>query len=264
MRKIILSLLIAICPLASAEWVNAGPSEDGTFSVYIDNNSIRRNGSIIRVSWIKNYPSVQSTRRGKKYQSVHLINVYDCKAELSKLSSIAFHSEPMGAGEAVISAVYEEAQFTQILSSNEDTLVWQFVCKNTNKEGGSPSQKSKLPPNEGGGQKLVKLFVAGPDEGNVAGATIYFNQKSLAGNLTNKNFALVVDYPDPLAVEKSMMRSAVMKMEMNCGESLIRLVKIELMSDKVGNGDLIKVIEGDSWRKIPDNFYMRPDLVCVK
>jgi len=126
------------------------------------------------------------------------------------------------------------------------------------------SQKSKLPPNEGGGQKLVKLFFAGPDEGNLAGATIYFNQKSLSGNFTNKNFALVADYSNPLAFEKSMMRSAVMKMEMNCDEALIRPVKIELMSDPVGNGDLIKVIDGDSWRKLPDNFYMLPDLVSVK
>ena len=55
-----------------------------------------------------------------------------------------------------------------------------------------------------------------------------------------------------------------MKMEINCDESLIRLVKIELMSDKVGNGDLIKVVEGDSWRKLPANFYMLLDLVCVK
>ena len=265
MKIIILSLLIAICPLASAEWVNAGSSEDGAFGVYIDSNSIRKSGPIIRVSWIKNYSSVQSTRKGKKYKSVQTVSVYDCKAELSKISSIAFHSESMGAGEAVISTVFqEEDQFSPILSSSEDTLVWQFVCRNTNKEGGSPSQKSKLPPHEGVGKKLVKLFVAGPDEGNEAGATIYFDQKSLAGNSTNKKFALVIDYLDPLAVEKSMMKSAVMKMEMNCGESLIRAVKIELMSDKVGNGDLIKVVEGDSWRKLPANFYMLPDLVCVK
>ena len=265
MKIIILSLLIAICPLASAEWVNAGSSEDGAFGVYIDSNSIRKSGPIIRVSWIKNYLSVQSSRKGKKYKSVLIVSVYDCKAESSKLSSIAFHSESMAAGEAVISAVFEEEDpLLPILSSSEDTVVWQFVCKNTNKEGGSPSPKSKLPPNEGGGKKLVKLFVAGPDEGNEAGATIYFDQKSLAGNFTNKKFALVIDYPDALAVEKSMMRSSVMKMEMNCDESLIRLVKIELMSDKVGNGDLIKVVEGDSWRKLPANFYMLLDLVCVK
>ena len=136
MKIIILSLLIAICPLASAEWVNAGSSEDGAFGVYIDSNSIRKSGPIIRVSWIKNYLSVQSSRKGKKYKSVLIVSVYDCKAESSKLSSIAFHSESMAAGEAVISAVFEEEDpLLPILSSSEDTVVWQFVCKNTNKEG---------------------------------------------------------------------------------------------------------------------------------
>ena len=267
MKNFMALVLASICSLASAEWINAGTSEDGSFDILIDNSSIRRTGLISQVSWIKNYSAIQSTRRGKgkKYKSVQMVSVYDCKLELSKLASIAFYSESMAAGEAVISNVYQEEEpFSPILSSSEDALVGQFVCKNTIIERGSKSQKNNFPPNAGGDKELVKLFVAGPDEGNEAGATVYLDQNSFAGTLVKKKFVLVIDYPDPLAVEKNMMKSTVMRMEMNCSESLIRALKLELMSEQLGAGNLIKAIDGDSWRKVPSNFYMLPDLVCKK
>jgi hypothetical protein len=265
MKNIIALLLASICSLASAEWINVGASEDGSFDIFIDNSSIQKIGSISQVSWIKNYSSIQSTRRGKKYKSVHMVSVYDCKLELSKFASIAFYSESMAAGEAVISNVNKEDEpFSPILSSSDDAMVWQFVCKNTNIERGNKSQKNNLPTKAGGDKELVKLFVAGPDEGNEAGATIYLDQNSFAGNLVKKKFVLVIDYPEPLAVEKNMMKSTVMRMEMNCGESLIRAVKLELMSEQLGAGNLVKAVDGDSWRKVPSNFYMLPDLVCKK
>ncbi len=261
MKKLVLFVMMVISPLSWAEWVSAGSTIDGAGEVYFDSTSVQKNGSVIKVFWIKNYPSQQATRKGKKYQSVKIFGIYDCKSETSKRPSIVFYSGSMGAGEAVISAVFQEEdeKFTPLLPDTEDAMISKIVCNDLN----IGNQRDALP-NAGGGKKLIKLFVAGPNEGNEAGASVYIDSKSLTGSFPNKKFTLVIDYPAPMAVEKFMMNSAVMKMEMNCSESSIRLVKIELMSDKLGSGDLLKNVEGDTWRKIPANFHMLPDLVCVK
>lgn len=113
-------------------------------------------------------------------------------------------------------------------------------------------------------KKWIKLFIAGSEEGNEAGSTIYFETESVNGGFTQKKLSLLIDYPTPRPIEKHMMNSAVMKIELNCSELLMRLIKIELMTHNMGGGTMIQTIEGDSWRKVPSKFHMLPNLVCSK
>jgi hypothetical protein len=264
MKNIMALVLASICSLASAEWINAGTSQDESYEVYIENTSIEVSGSIAKVLWMQNYLPASGTRKNRKWKSVQHISIYDCNAKTGRQASVAFYSNQMGAGEAGLSEVFGEEEFGPVLSGTVDEMVLKIACKSGGREGANSSQKTRSSTQTSNAKKLVKLFVAGPEEGNEAGATIYLDQTSFGGNLVKKKFVLVIDYPDPLAVEKNMMKSTVMRMEMNCGESLIRAVKIELMSEQLGAGHLIKAIDGDSWRTVPSNFYMLPDLVCKK
>ncbi len=78
-RLIALSLFLV--PLAShaADWVEISSDPESTF--YFDRSTLRRDGDIVEVLLLWNFPEVQLTRRPiKPYLSATRLTRFDCKA----------------------------------------------------------------------------------------------------------------------------------------------------------------------------------------
>jgi uncharacterized caspase-like protein len=112
--------------------------------------------------------------------------------------------------------------------------------------------------------KWVKLLTAGPDAGKDAGATFYLNSSTVTKDSPVKKFDLMENFPTPISIGESTMKSVILKMEFNCTTSMVRVVTIEMMSGEMGTGNLFNTEKGDTWRANPSEFHMLPPLVCKK
>ena len=74
-------LLLSLLPLAATarEWVAISADAESTF--YFDRDSLKRDGDIVEVVLLWDFPDVQLTRRPvKPYLSATRLTRYDCKA----------------------------------------------------------------------------------------------------------------------------------------------------------------------------------------
>ncbi len=73
--------LLCLLPLAAAacEWVEISADAESVF--YFDRDSLKRDGDIVEVLLLWNFPEIQLTRRPvKPYLSATRLTRYDCKA----------------------------------------------------------------------------------------------------------------------------------------------------------------------------------------
>lgn len=79
MRYLLLALLLVPVATAAQDWVQISSDYDSSF--YFDRESLRRDGEIVEVLLLWDFPEVQLTRRPvKPYLSATRLTRYDCKA----------------------------------------------------------------------------------------------------------------------------------------------------------------------------------------
>jgi hypothetical protein len=132
----------------------------------------------------------------------------------------------------------------------------EVAVKALGSNGKNPPKKEEL--------QWVKLLTAGPDAGKDAGASFYLNSSSVTKDFPVKKFDLMENFPSPISIGESTMKSVILKMEFNCTTSMVRVTTIEMMSGEMGTGNLFNTEKGDTWRANPSEFHMLPTLVCKK
>src|SRR5258708_16131028 len=79
MRIVLFLLLLLPVAAAAREWVEISGDDESVF--YFDRDSLKREGDIVEVLLLWNFPEVQLTRRPiKPYLSATRLTRYDCKA----------------------------------------------------------------------------------------------------------------------------------------------------------------------------------------
>ena len=129
--RIVLCFLLALAPaLAQAEWVKLGTVDDGSFSDYIDLDTVRGKGDVIRFSLVRDYATVQTTADKKyTYRSSKSQVEIDCLEEQSKGLAVSLHSEPMAGGKAVYSNSEPSPARTRIGPGTVASVALKTVCK---------------------------------------------------------------------------------------------------------------------------------------
>lgn len=78
-KVLVFFLALGPCALDAADWIEI--SSDYESSIYYDRDSLTRDGDIVEVLLLWNFPEVQLTRRPvKPYLSATRLTRYDCKA----------------------------------------------------------------------------------------------------------------------------------------------------------------------------------------
>src|SRR5882724_60217 len=98
MRTILFLLLLLPIAAAASDWVEISGDAESVF--YLDRDSLKRDGDIVEVLLLWNFPEVQLTRRPiKPYLSATRLTRYDCKAGGRASVETALYRGAMASGE---------------------------------------------------------------------------------------------------------------------------------------------------------------------
>lgn len=105
-------VLILISTPAAAEWTMIQTSDNE--NVYVDFDTLQKNGSLVTVSTLNDYNFGQQ----KKELSTQFTELHDCKHQKFKALSISYYSENMAKGNVI-----------EVSSFNEPEIAWSDVVK---------------------------------------------------------------------------------------------------------------------------------------
>lgn len=99
MKRLLLSLAIATLSAgAAAQWTPV--MVDEMVITYIDRNTQRGKGGLVRMWWLMDYQLVQITHEKGYFSRLHQ-SEFDCKNQRQRMLSVALLSERMGHGQTV-------------------------------------------------------------------------------------------------------------------------------------------------------------------
>lgn len=126
---LVFSLLVAFQLLskapAFAEWLLVDGNDKA--KVYLDSESIRRNGELVRV-WILDDLKTARTRGFSTFLSVRAQEEHDCTKERFRLVAVEQFAGSMGTGDVIYQKSGESA-WAPIPRGTLAQSVWKFVCK---------------------------------------------------------------------------------------------------------------------------------------
>jgi hypothetical protein len=84
----------------SAEWVLVSGEHNTGLMVYVDPNTIRREGNLVKMSSLIDYKTIQSIE-GNAVLSIERQNEYDCNEERTRMLASTWFSDNMKRGQVV-------------------------------------------------------------------------------------------------------------------------------------------------------------------
>jgi hypothetical protein len=126
--SLITLLWLSIGP-AGADWVNvADKTEKGltVYTVYVDPDSVRRNGDLVMLWALFDFRTIQSIVGGP-WLSSKAQREFDCPEERVRLLGFMTFTGNMGSGEPVYSNA-QESKWEPIASESIDRKLWEFAC----------------------------------------------------------------------------------------------------------------------------------------
>jgi len=119
-------LLVLVAPtIAHAEWQKVTTTDSGI--IYVDDGTIKRNGSIRSFWSLLDYRTPQKAQRGAFYVSTRTHMEMDCRKEMVHILQFSMHSGPMLTGEIIDSqGVMREWQ--TIPPDTPLVTLFKFVC----------------------------------------------------------------------------------------------------------------------------------------
>jgi hypothetical protein len=124
MKKIIFALLMFISCSAWSEWVLVGTSADDDKKFYIDPETIRREGVLVKY-WKLSNLKVRNKSGDMSWRSREEL---DCKKERYRLTSITTFSEPMLGGSMTGHFNYPNDEWRDIPPGTLDAAKMKYVC----------------------------------------------------------------------------------------------------------------------------------------
>jgi len=124
-----LGLLLALCSAgAAAEWTAVGAG-DYIASAYADRDTIRRDGTMARMSGMYDFRRQDFTPEGRGLYSTVVLREYDCGGRRVRLLSSIDFAGRMGSGNAVDSNV-RTGRWESVVPGALDEAFWNIACGN--------------------------------------------------------------------------------------------------------------------------------------
>ena len=123
----LITLLMLNTGPASAEWLAIGSSDSlGGYTVYVDPDTIRRNGDLVKVWALTDYTTLQ-TVADRSFLSSKAQNEFDCTEERERELAVTWLSGKMGKGDGVWTNS-EETPWRPVAPGSVGQGVWDFAC----------------------------------------------------------------------------------------------------------------------------------------
>ena len=127
MKRLLMGLMLLVTAgAASAEWTIVDGGD--RFIHYVDRETIRRNGNLVKMWDLKDYLTVQKSATGFSYLSDKAQQEYDCKEEKSRLLAFTDFSGQMGNGNVVYSNGNVRDEWSPIQPESVGEAKWKIAC----------------------------------------------------------------------------------------------------------------------------------------
>ena len=128
MKTFTLLLLLLVSTNALAEWtlLESASSEDG-FDVYVDTQSIRKDGDKVKMWSMYDYKKVKVDVKSYLASVSHV--EYDCKGETLKLLDLFWYTGNMGQGEPVFSNTNIKKDPISIMPETIHESLFTMACR---------------------------------------------------------------------------------------------------------------------------------------
>jgi hypothetical protein len=125
-RLLLITLLVLNSGPVYAEWVLTSGNDDAGLTVYVDPDTIRRNGNLAKMWQLHDYKTVQ-TVAGDSLLSIKRYNEYDCTEERTRLLGYTWFSGNMGSGKVVYSK-NDVQQWEPVVARSINRTLWKVAC----------------------------------------------------------------------------------------------------------------------------------------
>jgi len=121
----IMLLVLSSGPVYAAWMLTSGDDEAG-MTVYVDSDTIRRNGNSAKMWQLFDYKTVQRVA-GDSLLSMKRFNEYDCTEARTRTLGYTWFSGHMGSGNVVYSTT-EVQQWEQVAPRSINQTLWKAAC----------------------------------------------------------------------------------------------------------------------------------------
>jgi len=123
---IVITLLVLDSGPVQAEWELVSGDDSAKLTVYVDRDTIQRNGNLAKMWQMYDYKTVQ-TVAGDSLLSIQRHNEYDCTGERTRMLAYTWFSSNMGRGRVVYKTA-EEQRWASVVPRSIDQTLWKVAC----------------------------------------------------------------------------------------------------------------------------------------
>ena len=123
---LLITLLVLSSVPAYAEWELVSGDDEAGLTVYVDRDTIRRKGNLVKMWQLYDYKTVQAVA-GDSLLSIKRQNEYDCAEERTRMLAYTWFSSNMGKGRVVFRTA-DEQQWEPIVPRSIDRALWKVAC----------------------------------------------------------------------------------------------------------------------------------------
>ena len=124
---LLITLLVLSSGPAYAEWVRVGGDDEAEVTTYVDPDTIRRKGNLVKVWDLFDFKTRQ-TIGSISFSSSKELAEYDCAEERVRQLTVTYFLRNMGAGK-VVHADREERKWSPIEPGSVGERLWEVVCR---------------------------------------------------------------------------------------------------------------------------------------
>jgi len=123
---LLLTLLVLSSRPVYAGWVLTSGDDEAGLTVYVDPDSIRRKGNLVKMWQLYDYKTVQ-TVAGDSLLSIKRYNEFDCTEERTRMLAYTWFSGNMASGKVVYSTP-DEQQWEPVVPRTINRTLWKVAC----------------------------------------------------------------------------------------------------------------------------------------
>lgn len=126
-RLFLITLLMLSSGPAYAEWVEVTKNVEAGMTVYVDPDTIRRKGDLVKMWSLHDYKTIQTLPGYPSYLSSVSQSLYDCAEERSQLPALTWFSGNMRTGKVVYNGPYEQ-KWVPVSPNSIGRDMWEVAC----------------------------------------------------------------------------------------------------------------------------------------
>jgi len=123
---LLITLLVLSTGPVYAEWVLTSGDDEAGMTVYVDPDTIRRKGNLVKMWQLYDYKTVR-TVAGDSFLSFQRQNEYDCTEERTRMLAYTWFSGNMGSGKVVYRTA-DEQKWEPVIPRSIDRSLWRVAC----------------------------------------------------------------------------------------------------------------------------------------